>query len=87
MMNSAPFLYSVFEEKMPVVGTLQQVVGRTLQSPAYGCWMSALPVRFLGTSPRQIPADASFHCASFSEADQPRVLITGWVFSFLHVCP
>lgn len=29
---------------------------------------------------QQIPTDANFHSTSFSEADQQRVLITGWVF-------
>ena len=67
---------------MPVVWMLQRVASRLLQRPACGCQAPVLPSRFLGTSPQQIPADANFHSTSFSEADQPRVLITGWVFFF-----
>jgi len=71
---------------MPVVKMLKQVASRTLGSPACGCQPPTLPRRFLGTSPRQIPADANFHSTSFSEANQPRVLITGWVcFFFPHL--
>ncbi|EPY77495.1 L-threonine 3-dehydrogenase, mitochondrial precursor [Camelus ferus] len=62
---------------MPVVRMLREVAGRMLRGPACGCRTPALPCRFLGTSPRQIPADANFHSTSFSEADPPRVLITG----------
>uniref|UniRef100_A0A2K6EFY4 NAD-dependent epimerase/dehydratase domain-containing protein n=1 Tax=Propithecus coquereli TaxID=379532 RepID=A0A2K6EFY4_PROCO len=54
---------------MPVVRMLRQ-------RPACGCWAPGPPARFLGISPRQILADASFHFASFSETDHPRVLIT-----------
>lgn len=67
---------------MPAVRMLQHVVGQLLLGPACGCRTSALPARSLGASPWQIPANANFHSASFSETDQPRVLITGWVFSF-----
>nr|XP_025729744.1 L-threonine 3-dehydrogenase, mitochondrial [Callorhinus ursinus] len=62
---------------MPVARLLWQVAGQMLGSPACGCWIATPPLRFLGTSPRQIPADANFHSALFSETDQPRVLITG----------
>nr|XP_005562643.2 L-threonine 3-dehydrogenase, mitochondrial isoform X2 [Macaca fascicularis] len=54
-----------------------RMLRRVGQSPACGCWTPVLPVRFLGISPRQIPADANFHSASFSDTDHPRVLITG----------
>ncbi|XP_007449697.1 PREDICTED: L-threonine 3-dehydrogenase, mitochondrial-like, partial [Lipotes vexillifer] len=64
-------------EIMPVVWMLRRVASRMLQRPACGCQAPVLPSRFLGTSPQQIPADANFHSTSFSEADQPRVLITG----------
>lgn len=67
---------------MPVVWMLRRVASRMLQRPACGCQAPVLPSRFLGTSPQQIPADANYHSTSFSEADQPRVLITGWVFFF-----
>ncbi|XP_004278745.1 L-threonine 3-dehydrogenase, mitochondrial [Orcinus orca] len=62
---------------MPVVWMLRRVASRMLQRPACGCQAPVLPSRFLGTSPQQIPADANYHSTSFSEADQPRVLITG----------
>ena len=87
-MNPAPlFLQGVCRE-MPLARMLRQVAGQMLGSPACGCWMPAPPLRFLGTSPRQIPADASFHSASFSGTDQPRVLITGWFFfsPFFRIC-
>ncbi|XP_008826314.1 L-threonine 3-dehydrogenase, mitochondrial-like [Nannospalax galili] len=56
---------------------LRQVVSGTMQSRASSCWKAALPLRFLGHSPQQIPADASFYSTSASEAEPPRVLITG----------
>ncbi|XP_060247729.1 L-threonine 3-dehydrogenase, mitochondrial [Meriones unguiculatus] len=62
---------------MLVFGMLKQVVHGTAQSRASGCWRFVLPVRFLGSSPHGIPADANFHSTSFSEAEPPRVLITG----------
>nr|XP_060511770.1 L-threonine 3-dehydrogenase, mitochondrial-like [Panthera onca] len=62
---------------MPVARMLRQVVGQMPGRPACGCWTSAPLARFLGTSPRQIPADANFYSSSFSGTDQPRVLITG----------
>ncbi|XP_044911593.1 L-threonine 3-dehydrogenase, mitochondrial isoform X2 [Felis catus] len=62
---------------MPVARMLRQVVGQMPGRPACGCWTSAPLARFLGTSPRQIPADANFCSSSFSGTDQPRVLITG----------
>ncbi|XP_053434520.1 L-threonine 3-dehydrogenase, mitochondrial [Nycticebus coucang] len=62
---------------MPVTRMLRQVVGPELLRPACGCLTSVLPVRFLGSSPQQIIADANFHSASSSETDHPRVLITG----------
>ena len=79
--------YRCATETMPVVRVLRRVACWMLQSPACGCRAPVLPSRFLGTSPRQIPTDANFHSTSFSEADQQRVLITGWVFfSFSHLC-
>ena len=72
--------YRCVSETMPVVRILRQVACWMLQSPACGCRAPVLPSRFLGTSPRQIPMDANFHSTSFLEADQQRVLITGWVF-------
>lgn len=56
--------------------TLTRAVKHVLQSPACGC-QAVTSVRFIGFSPRQVPSDASFHSVSFSEADHPRVLITG----------
>uniref|UniRef100_G3QD20 NAD-dependent epimerase/dehydratase domain-containing protein n=1 Tax=Gorilla gorilla gorilla TaxID=9595 RepID=G3QD20_GORGO len=67
------WLHLVFEKKMLCIRMLRRVG----QSPAFGCWTPVLPVRFLGISPRQIPSDANFHSASFSDTDHPRVLITG----------
>ncbi|KAG8579975.1 hypothetical protein GDO81_007056 [Engystomops pustulosus] len=61
---------------MPVVRTLTRTVKRVLQSPVCGC-QAVTSVRFIGFSPRQVTSDASFHSVSFSEADHPRVLITG----------
>ncbi|XP_040204022.1 L-threonine 3-dehydrogenase, mitochondrial-like isoform X2 [Rana temporaria] len=61
---------------MPVMRTLTRAVKHVLQSPACGC-QTVTSVRFIGFSPRQVPSDASFHSVSFSEADHPRVLITG----------
>uniref|UniRef100_A0A2K5K8J2 NAD-dependent epimerase/dehydratase domain-containing protein n=1 Tax=Colobus angolensis palliatus TaxID=336983 RepID=A0A2K5K8J2_COLAP len=63
----------VFEKKMLFIRMLRRVG----QSPACGRWAPVLPVRFLGVSPRQIPADANFHSVSFPGTDHPRVLITG----------
>ncbi|XP_066134971.1 L-threonine 3-dehydrogenase, mitochondrial [Saccopteryx bilineata] len=63
---------------MPVVGTmLRRVAGQMVQSLVCVCGTAALPGRFPGSAPWQIPAHANFHSASFSEADRPRVLITG----------
>ncbi|XP_055144302.2 L-threonine 3-dehydrogenase, mitochondrial isoform X1 [Symphalangus syndactylus] len=77
----------VFEKKM----LLMRMLRRVGQGPACGCWTPVLPVHFLGISPRQIPADASFHSASFSDTDHPRVLITAWWrslhFQVLHHVP
>ncbi|KAM5164790.1 L-threonine 3-dehydrogenase, mitochondrial-like [Mantella aurantiaca] len=61
---------------MPVMRTLARTVKHVLQSPVCGC-QTVTSVRFIGVSPRQVPSDASFHSVSFSEADHPRVLITG----------
>ena len=72
--------YRCVSETMPVVRILRQVACWMLQSPTCGCRSPVPPSRFLGTSPRQIPMDANFHSTSFLEADQQRVLITGWVF-------
>ncbi|XP_077147825.1 L-threonine 3-dehydrogenase, mitochondrial-like [Ranitomeya variabilis] len=61
---------------MPVVRTLTRTVKQVLRSPVCGC-QTVTSVRFIGFSPRQVTSDASFHSVSFSEADHPRVLITG----------
>lgn len=61
---------------MPVVRTLTRAVKQVLQSPVCGC-QTVTSVRYIGFSPRQVTSDASFHSVSFSEADHPRVLITG----------
>ncbi|XP_063771161.1 L-threonine 3-dehydrogenase, mitochondrial-like isoform X2 [Pseudophryne corroboree] len=61
---------------MSVVRTLTRGVTRVLQSPVCGC-QAVTSVRFIGFSPRQVTSDANFHSVSFSEADHPRVLITG----------
>nr|XP_042140936.1 myotubularin-related protein 9 isoform X2 [Peromyscus maniculatus bairdii] len=60
-----------------ILRMLKQVARVTAQSKASGCSQLVLPLRFLGSSSRQVPADASFHSTSFSEAEPPRVLITG----------
>ncbi|XP_063771160.1 L-threonine 3-dehydrogenase, mitochondrial-like isoform X1 [Pseudophryne corroboree] len=62
--------------EMSVVRTLTRGVTRVLQSPVCGC-QAVTSVRFIGFSPRQVTSDANFHSVSFSEADHPRVLITG----------
>lgn len=56
---------------------LRQVVSETMGSKAPGRCKAALPLRFLGICPQQIPTDASFRSASFPEAELPRILITG----------
>ncbi|KAM9622103.1 LOW QUALITY PROTEIN: L-threonine 3-dehydrogenase, mitochondrial-like [Trichechus inunguis] len=48
-----------------------------LPNPVCGCRTCVVPLRFLGFSLWQIPADAKFCSISFSETDHPRVLITG----------
>uniref|UniRef100_A0A2I3GDG3 NAD-dependent epimerase/dehydratase domain-containing protein n=1 Tax=Nomascus leucogenys TaxID=61853 RepID=A0A2I3GDG3_NOMLE len=73
-------LLHVFEKKM----LLMRMLRRVGQGPACGCWTPVLPVHFLGISSRQIPADASFHSASFSDTDHPRVLITDFSQDSLH---
>ncbi|XP_054431900.1 L-threonine 3-dehydrogenase, mitochondrial-like [Pteronotus mesoamericanus] len=62
---------------MVVIRTLQRDVGPMLWGPTCRCGTAAWRGQPLGTSSRQIPADTNFHSASFSKADQPRVLITG----------
>ncbi|XP_066451035.1 L-threonine 3-dehydrogenase, mitochondrial-like isoform X1 [Eleutherodactylus coqui] len=62
--------------QMPVVRTLTRTVKQVLKSPVCGC-QTVTSVRSIGVSPRQVTSDASFHSVSFSEADHPRVLITG----------
>ncbi|XP_048373378.1 L-threonine 3-dehydrogenase, mitochondrial-like [Sphaerodactylus townsendi] len=62
---------------MPVIKRLSQAVKQVLQRPGCGCQVTVVPVRCLGFSPRQVTSDANFHSVSFSEADHPRVLITG----------
>uniref|UniRef100_A0A8D2AWK7 L-threonine 3-dehydrogenase, mitochondrial n=1 Tax=Sciurus vulgaris TaxID=55149 RepID=A0A8D2AWK7_SCIVU len=64
---------------MQIIGMLRHVAMAcgAGQRPLCSRWTSGLPVRFLGTSSPQSPADASFHSASFSGADRPQVLITG----------
>ncbi|MEJ1280405.1 L-threonine dehydrogenase [Cricetulus griseus] len=67
----------VSEEQMLALGMLKQVASMTAQSKASSCWKLALPLRFLGSSPGGFPADTNFHSTSFSEAEPPRILITG----------
>ncbi|XP_060040912.1 L-threonine 3-dehydrogenase, mitochondrial-like [Erinaceus europaeus] len=62
---------------MLMVRKLGRLVVPVLWGPACGCHTSILPVRVLSTSIQQTPADAAFHSTSFTEADQPRILITG----------
>ncbi|XP_061481786.1 L-threonine 3-dehydrogenase, mitochondrial-like [Rhineura floridana] len=62
---------------MPAIRSLSRAVRQVLQKPGCGCQVAVVPVRCLGVSPRQVTSDASFHSVSFSEADHPRVLITG----------
>ncbi|XP_046315253.1 L-threonine 3-dehydrogenase, mitochondrial [Marmota monax] len=64
---------------MQIIRMLRHVaVARgAVQRPLCSCWMSVLPVRCLGNSSSQIPENASFHSAASSEADPPRILITG----------
>lgn len=64
---------------MLFLGMLKQLVGGTAQSKASSCRKLFLPLQFLSTSQHRIPAEATFHSASFSEAEPPRVLITGLV--------
>lgn len=66
---------------MLFLGMLKQVVNGTAQSKASSCRKLVLPLKFLGTSQHRIPADANFHSTSISEAEPPRVLITGWFLS------
>lgn len=70
--------------QMLVLGMLKRVISGTAQSKASGHWKLALPFRSLGSAPCRIPAEDSFHSTSFSEAEPPRVFITGW-FCFLLV--
>lgn len=66
---------------MPIIRTLSKVAKQALLStPACGCQPLTVAVRNISFSPRQVTSDASFHSASFSETDHPRVLITGMVF-------
>ncbi|XP_016083841.1 L-threonine 3-dehydrogenase, mitochondrial [Ornithorhynchus anatinus] len=60
---------------MPVARLLPRAAVRAL--PSCGCRASVVPLRPQSTSPRQLPADASFHSVSFSDSEHPRVLITG----------
>lgn len=62
---------------MLVLGMLKRVVSGTAQSKASGRWKLALPLRSLGSSTCRIPAEDSFHSTSISEAEPPRVFITG----------
>ncbi|XP_053565516.1 L-threonine 3-dehydrogenase, mitochondrial [Bombina bombina] len=62
---------------MPVVRSLTRAAKQFVQRPICGCQTSFTSVRFIGFSPRQVTSDASFHSVSFSETDNPRVLITG----------
>lgn len=66
---------------MPIIRTLSKVAKQALLStPACGCQPLTVAVRNISFSPRQVTSDASFHSASFSETDHPRVLITGMFF-------
>ncbi|XP_041105822.1 L-threonine 3-dehydrogenase, mitochondrial-like isoform X3 [Polyodon spathula] len=62
---------------MPVMRALTKAAKQALLTPGCGCWTAAIAVRTIGFSPRQVTSDASFHSVSFSEADHPKVLITG----------
>lgn len=64
---------------MPVVRALTKVAKKALLTPGCGCQVSAVAVRHVSFSPRQVTnaSDASFHSVSFSETDHPKVLITG----------
>lgn len=66
---------------MPIIRALSKVAKQALLStPACGCQPLTVAVRNISFSPRQVTSDASFHSASFSETDHPRVLITGRLF-------
>lgn len=64
---------------MPMLRALTKVAKKTLLAPGCGCQVSAVAVRHVSFSPRQVTnaSDASFHSVSFSETDHPKVLITG----------
>lgn len=74
------------DANMPIIRTLSKVAQRALLgTPVCGCQPLAVAVRNISFSPRQVTSDASFHSASFSETDHPRVLITG-MFIFCCCC-
>lgn len=64
-------------DAIPWDAKTKQVVNGTAQSKASSCRKLVLPLQFLGTSQHRIPADANFYSTSISEAEPPRVLITG----------
>lgn len=71
---------------MPVFRALTKVAKKALLAPGCGCQVSAVAVRHVSFSPRQVTnaSDASFHSVSFSETDHPKVLITG--MTNIHIC-
>lgn len=77
-----PFSPFSSDANMPIIRTLSKVAKQALLSaPACGCQPLTVAVRNISFSPRQVTSDASFHSASFSETDHPRVLITGLFYS------
>ncbi|XP_067880210.1 L-threonine dehydrogenase [Heterodontus francisci] len=62
---------------MPVFRNLAKTAKQALLSNGCSCQISAVTVRLMSWSPRQVNADANFHSVSFAESDHPRVLITG----------
>lgn len=71
---------------MTAIRNLYTVAKRALlSSPGCVCQPSAVAVRHISFSPRQVTSDASFHSVSFSETDHPKVLITGRQHLFCYV--
>lgn len=71
---------------MPVVRALTKVAKKALLAPGCGCQVSAVAVRHVSFSPRQVTnaSDASFHSVSFCETDHPKILITGMTNTVYH---
>ncbi|MBN3287374.1 TDH protein, partial [Polyodon spathula] len=62
---------------MPVIRALTKAAKQALLTPGCRHRTTAIAVRTISISPRQVTSDASFHSVSFSETDHPKVLITG----------